>query len=217
MGGIFDLPSYVQSSYLGLVAVQLEIPLGAVLAGLIVALPLGHVCSRLPRFYPPVLGLVTILYSIPSLALFVLLIGVFGVSETVVFLPLALYSLAILVPGMVDGIHAVPREVVDAANGLGYGRVRRFLLVELPLALPALMAAVRVAAVSSLSMMSIGGTIGNYGGFGDLFMLGLHFFDDRLIWLGLLSLLVLSVLCDVFLRLVQRALTPWARPLRSIR
>jgi osmoprotectant transport system permease protein len=78
------------------------------------------------------------------------------------------------------------------------------------------MAAVRVAAVSSLSLMSIGATIGNYGGFGDLFLLGLRFFDNRLIWVGLISLLVLSVLCDILLRIVQRLLTPWARSLRSV-
>ncbi len=208
---VFELPSYVQSSYLGLVGLQLEVSLGATLAGLVVALPLGLFCSRLPRFYPPVLGVVTVLYSIPSIALFVLLIDVYGESETTVFIPLALYSLAILVPGVVDGIRAVPRSVLDAADGLGYGRVRRYLTVELPVALPTLMAAVRVAAVSSLSLMSVGAVIGNYGGLGDLFILGLRFFDDRLIWLGLVTLLVLSVLCDLALRAAQRLLTPWAR------
>ncbi len=215
MSGTFDLPSYVQSSYLGLIATQLEVSLGATLAGLVVALPLGQLCSRLPKFYPPVLGLVTIIYSIPSIALFVLLIDLTKESEETVFIPLALYSLAILVPGVVDGIHSVPRGVVDAADGLGYGRIRRYATVELPIALPTIMAAVRVTAVSSLSMMSIGATIGNYGGFGDLFLLGLRFFDYRLIWLGLISLLVLSVFCDVLLRGTQRLLTPWAK--RSVR
>lgn len=214
--GVFDMPSYVQSSYLGLIRTQLEVSLGATLAGLVVALPIGQLCSRLPRFYPPALGLVTIIYSIPSIALFVLLIDYTGVSETTVFIPLALYTLAILVPGVVDGIRSVPREVLDAADGMGYGGFRRYLTVELPIALPTLMAAVRVAAVSSLSLMSIGGTIGNYGGLGDLFLLGLHFFDSRLIWVGLISLLVLAVLCDILLRIVQRLLTPWARSLRSI-
>jgi osmoprotectant transport system permease protein len=212
---VFDLPSYVQSSYLGLIGLQLEVSLGATLAGLVVALPLGLFCSRLPRLYPPVLGVVTILYSIPSIALFVLLIDVYGESETTVFIPLALYSLAILVPGVVDGIRSVPHSVVDAADGLGYGRVRRYLTVELPIALPSLMAAVRVAAVSSLSLMSVGAVIGNYGGLGDLFMLGLRFFDNRLVWLGLITLLVLSVLCDLVLRGVQRLLTPWAKAVRG--
>ena len=213
---VFDLPSYVQSSFLGLVVTQLEVSLGATLAGLVISLPIGQLCSRLPKFYPPVLGLVTVIYSIPSIALFVLLIDITGESETTVFIPLTLYTLAILVPGVVDGIRSVPPNVLDAANGMGYGRVRRYLTVDLPIALPTLMAAVRVAAVSSLSLMSIGATIGNYGGFGDLFILGLRVFDSRLIWLGLISLLVLSVLCDLLLRLVQRLLTPWARTLRSV-
>lgn len=214
--GVFDMPSYVQSSYLGLIRTQLEVSLGATLAGLIVALPIGQLCSRLPRLYPTTLGIVTIVYSIPSIALFVLLINYTGESQTTVFIPLTLYSLAILVPGVVDGIRSVPREVLDAADGMGYGRVRRYFTVELPIALPTLMAAVRVAAVSSLSLMSIGATIGNYGGFGDLFLLGLKDFDNRLIWVGLITLLVLSMLCDVLLRGVQRLLTPWARTVRSV-
>ena len=213
---VFDLPSYVQSSFLGLIVTQLEVSLGATLAGLVISLPIGQLCSRLPKFYPPVLGLVTVIYSIPSIALFVLLIDITGETETTVFIPLTLYTLAILVPGVVDGIRSVPPNVLDAANGMGYGRVRRYLTVELPIALPTLMAAIRVAAVSSLSLMSIGATIGSYGGFGDLFILGLRVFDSRLIWLGLISLLVLSVLCDLLLRWVQRLLTPWARTLRSV-
>ena len=214
--GWFDMPSYVQSSYVGLIRTQLEVSLGATVAGLLIALPIGQLCSRLPRLYPATLGLVTVVYSIPSIALFVLLIAYTGVSETTVFIPLTLYSLAILVPGVVDGIRSVPRSVIDAADGMGYGRVRRYLTVELPIALPTLMASVRVAAVSSLSLMSIGATIGNFGGLGDLFLLGLRFFDNRLIWVGLISLLVLSVLCDILLRLLQRLLTPWARSLRGV-
>ena len=208
---VFDLPSYVQSSYLGLVGLQLEIALGATLLGLLVALPVGQLCSQLPRFYPPVLGIVTILYSLPSLALFILLIDVYGETYTTIFIPLAIYSLAVLVPGVVDGIRSVPRAVLDAADGLGYGRIRRYLTVELPLALPPLMAAMRVAVVSSLSLMSVGAIIGNYGGLGDLFTLGLHVYNTRLIWLGVITLLVLSLLCDLALRGVQRLLTPWAR------
>lgn len=212
---VFDLPSYVQASYLQLIGLQVEISLGATLLGLLVALPLGQLCSRLPRFYPPVLGIVTILYSIPSLALFIVLIDVYGETYTSVFLPLAVYSLAVLVPGVVDGIHSVPRSVLDAADGLGYGRMRRYLTVELPVALPALMASLRVAVVSSISLMSVGAVIGNYGGLGDLFTLGLRFFNVRLIWLGVITLLVLSILCDLALRGVQRLLTPWARAVGS--
>jgi osmoprotectant transport system permease protein len=208
---IFDLPSYVQSSFLGLVGVQLEVALGACALGLLLALPIGQLCTRLPRLYPPVLGLVTIIYSIPSIALFVVLIDYTGATETTVFIPLTLYSLAILVPGVADAIRAVPPEVIDAADGMGYGRIRRYLTVELPVALPPLTASVRVAAVSSISLMSVGSLIGNYGGLGDLLLLGLRFFDTRLIWLGLITMLVLAVACDVVLRLLQRLATPWAR------
>lgn len=212
---IFDLPSEVQSSFLGLIGIQLEVSLGACAAGLALALPLGQLCMRLPRFYPPVLGMVTVIYSLPSLALFVLLIDVTGVTETTVFIPLALYSLAILVPGVVDALRSVPRDVIDAANGMGYGRIRRYLTVELPIALPTLVAAIRVALVSTISLMSVGGLIGNYGGLGDLITLGHTFFYTRLVWLGLVSLLVLAVLCDLVLRGAQRLLTPWARQQRS--
>jgi osmoprotectant transport system permease protein len=208
---LFEMPSYVQSSYLGLIAVQLEVGLGATLAGLILALPIGRLCTRLPRLYPPVLGIATAVYAIPSIALFVLLIDFTGESYTTVFIPLALYSLVILVPGVVDATRSVPREVLDAADGLGYGLLRRYVTVELPLALPPLSAAVRVAAVSSLSLMSVGSVIGNYGGIGDLFALGLRFFEPRLIWLGLVTLVVLALACDAALHLLQRAATPWAR------
>lgn len=211
MSSVFQLPSYVQSSYLGLIATQLEVALGATLTGLAIAVPTGVLCSRLPRLYPPILGLVTILYSIPSIALFVLLIDITGESEATVFIPLTLYTLAILIPGVVDGIRGIPRDVYDAADSLGYTRLRRYLAVELPIASPAIAAAVRVAAVSSLSLMSIGATIGNFGGLGDLFLLGLRFSTYRLIWLGLVTLLVLAGLCDFALRRLQQALTPWAR------
>jgi osmoprotectant transport system permease protein len=208
---VFDLPSYVQSSFLGLVGIQLEVALGACALGLLLALPIGQLCTRLPWAYPPVLGLVTIIYSIPSIALFVVLIDYTGATYTTVFIPLTLYSLAILVPGVADAIRAVPPEVIDAADGMGYGRMRRYLAVELPVAVPPLIASVRVAAVSSISLMSVGSLIGNYGGLGDLLLLGLRFFDQRLIWLGLISMLVLAVGCDVLLRLLQRLATPWAR------
>lgn len=208
---VFDMPSYVQSSFLGLVGIQLEVALGACALGLLLALPIGRLCTALPWIYPPMLGLVTIIYSIPSIALFVVLIDYTGASYTTVFIPLTLYSLAILVPGVADAIRAVPPDVIDAADGMGYGRMRRYLAVELPVAVPPLIAAVRVAAVSSISLMSVGALIGNYGGLGDLLLLGLHFFDQRLIWVGLISLLVLAVGCDLLLRLLQRLATPWAR------
>ena len=105
--GVFDMPSYVQHSYLGLVAEQLKVSFGATAAGLVVALPIGQACARWRALYPPMLGLVTVIYSLPSLALFVFLIDFTGLTDTTIFIPLALYSLCILVPGVVDGIRTV--------------------------------------------------------------------------------------------------------------
>ncbi|MBS2965490.1 ABC transporter permease subunit [Actinocrinis puniceicyclus] len=207
---VFDLPSYVQHSYLGLVGEQLKVSLGATAAGLLLSLPVGQACARWRRLYPPVLGLVTVAYSIPSLALFVLLIDYTGLTDTTIFIPLAIYSLCILVPGVVDGVRTVPREVLIAADAMGYGRARRYLQVELPIAAPTIMAAVRAATISSISLMSIGAVIGNLGGLGQLFTVGLKAFNLQLVWLGLFSLVVLALLCDLLLRLGQRLMTPWA-------
>jgi osmoprotectant transport system permease protein len=207
---VFDLPSYVQHSYLGLVGEQLKVSIGATLVGLLVSLPVGQACARWRRLYPPVLGLVTVAYSIPSLALFVLLINYTGLTDTTIFIPLALYSLCILVPGVVDGVRTVPREVLIAADAMGYGPARRYFQVQLPIAAPTIMAAVRVATVSSVSLMSIGAVIGNLGGLGQLFIVGLRNFNLNLVWLGLCSLVVLALLLDVLLRAAQRFMTPWA-------
>jgi osmoprotectant transport system permease protein len=207
---IFDLPSYVQHSYLGLLAEQLKVSFGATAAGLLISLPIGQACARWRLLYPPVLALVTIAYSIPSLALFVFLVAYTGLTDTSIFIPLTLYSLAVLVPGVVDGIRTVPPEVRIAADAMGFGPARRYFQVELPIASPTIMAAVRVAAVSSISLMSIGAVIGNLGGFGELFIVGLRFFNLRLVWLGLFSLLVLALLTDLALRGAQRFMTPWS-------
>lgn len=207
---VFDLPSYVQNDYLGLMGQQIEVSLGACLAGLAISLPIGQICARWRPLYPPVLALVTVVYSLPSIALFVFLVAYTGLTETTVFIPLVLYSLAVLVPGVVDGIRAVPPDVRISADAMGFGPTRRYLQVELPIATPTIMAAVRVAAVSSISLMSVGGVLGNLGGFGNLFTQGLRHFEIRLVWLGLLSLLGLAVAVDLLLRALQRLLTPWS-------
>lgn len=207
---VFDLPSYVQNDYLGLMEQQLEVSLGACAAGLAVSLPIGQVCARWRPLYPPVLALVTVVYSLPSIALFVFLVAYTGLTETTVFIPLVLYSLAILVPGVVDGIRAVPPDVRISADAMGFGPGRRYLQVELPIATPTIMAAVRVAAISSISLMSVGGVLGNLGGFGNLFIQGLRHFELRLVWLGLFSLLGLALAVDLLLRALQRVLTPWS-------
>ncbi|HEV2639591.1 MAG TPA: ABC transporter permease [Actinocrinis sp.] len=208
---VFDLPSYVQHTYPQLIAIQLEVTLGSVLVGLVVALPVGQACVRWPRLYPAVLSVATAAYAIPSIAFFVLLIAYTGLTEKTVLIPLSVYNLVVLIPGVVEGVRAVPPEVRLSADAMGFGPARRYLQVELPLALPEIMAAVRIAVVSSVSLMSVGAVIGNFGGLGDLITNGLREDKKGLIWLGVISLAVLAIVLDAVLLLVQRVLTPWSR------
>ena len=208
---VFDLPSYVQHTYPQLIAIQLEVTLGAVAAGLVVALPVGQACVRWPRIYPIVLSLATAAYAIPSIAFFVLLIAYTGLTEKTVLIPLTVYNLVVLIPGVVEGVRAVPPEVRLSADAMGFGAVRRYLQVELPVAIPEIMTAVRIAVVASISLISVASVIGNYGGLGDLITNGLRENKKSLIWLGVISLAVLAVLCDAVLLFLQRVLTPWSR------
>lgn len=209
MNGLFDLPSDLQNTYLGLVGLHLREALIPVLAGLLVALPVAQLCVRLRWLYPPVLWVTTVLYAIPSLALFVVLIDYTGQTETTVMIPLAVYSLVVLVPAVVDGVRSVPPQALDAATAMGLGPVRRYLTVQLPIAVPAILAGLRVATASSISLVSVGMLIGNQGGLGNLLNDGMTYQQPRLVWLSVLGTAVLAVLADAVLVAVRLLLTPW--------
>ncbi|MCK1820809.1 ABC transporter permease subunit [Streptomyces sp. XM83C] len=220
MNGLFDLPSDLQHSYPGLVGLHLREALIPVAAGLLLALPVAQLCVRLRWLYAPVLGLTTVLYAIPSLAFFVVLIDYTGQTETTVMIPLAVYSLVVLVPAIVDGVRSVPQETLDAATGMGLGAVRRYFQVQLPIAAPAIVAGLRVACVSSISLVSVGMLIGNQGALGNMLYTGMTYGRPRLIWLSVISTAVLAVAVDALLVLALRLLTPWmprggARPARK--
>ncbi|MFJ8332622.1 ABC transporter permease [Streptomyces sp. NPDC094437] len=209
MSGLFDIPSDLQNTYGGLVVLHLRLALVPVLAGLVVALPLAQLCVRLRWLYPPVLWVTTILYAVPSLAFFVVLIDYTGQTETTVMIPLAVYSLVVFVPAIVDGVRSVPQETLDAATAMGLGPVRRYLQVQLPIAVPALVAGLRVATVSSISLVSVGMLIGNQGGLGNLLNDGMIYHQPRLIWLSVIGTAVLAIAADVVLVGVRVLLTPW--------
>lgn len=209
MSGFFDIPSDLQSSYFGLVGLHLREALLPVVAGLVVALPIAQLCVRFKRLYPPVLGVATVLYAIPSLAFFVVLIDYTGQSEITVMIPLAVYSLVVFLPAIVDGVRSVPQETLDAATAMGLGPVRRYLQVQLPIAVPAIMAGLRVATVSSISLVSVGMLIGNQGGLGNLLYDGMSYHRPRLIWLSVVGTAVLAILADAVLVGVRLLLTPW--------
>jgi osmoprotectant transport system permease protein len=206
---LFDLPSDLQNSYFGLVALHLREALIPVLAGLLVALPVAQLCVRVRWLYAPVLWVTTVLYAIPSLAFFVILIDYTGLSELTVMIPLAVYSLVVLVPAIVDGVRSVPQETLAAATAMGFGPVRRYVQVQLPIAAPAIIAGLRVASVSSISLVSVGMLIGNEGALGNLLNSGLIYNQPRLIWLSVVGTAVLALLVDAALIGLRVLLTPW--------
>ncbi|MER6689662.1 ABC transporter permease [Streptomyces minutiscleroticus] len=186
----------------------------AVGIGVAVALPLALLARRYRRLAGPILGVTTVLYTIPSLAMFSLLLPLFGLSAALVVTGLVLYSLTILVRNVLAGLRAVPEEAVEAARGMGYGPVRLLWEVELPLALPALLAGVRIATVSTIALTTVGAIV-DYGGLGTLILDGLDStFKAQVLTASVLCVL-LAVAADLLLLGVQRLLTPWTRTRRA--
>ncbi|MGI8608255.1 MAG: ABC transporter permease [Candidatus Dormibacteria bacterium] len=182
----------------------------AVLIGLVIATPLGLLAWRSPRWRDPILGFTGTLYVVPSLALFAFLIPFLGLTIFTAEVGLVSYTLLILVRNIVVGLDAVPPDVREAARGMGYSRSEQLLGVDLPLALPAIMAGVRIATVTTIGLVTVTALIGE-GGLGRLILQGLinDFRTPLVIGAGLSVLL--AVVADVSLGLLQRAVTPWAR------
>lgn len=189
---------------------HLLITVAAVAFGLALSFPLALVARRLPRLEGLVLGVSTGLYTVPSIALFPLLVPFTGLSLTTVVVGLGLYALTILVRALLEGLRAVPEEVREAARGVGYGAGRLLLRVELPLAVPVLVAGLRVATVSTVALTTVGSLV-SYGGLGNLIRDGVQGnFRAELLTAAVLCV-VLAVLLDAVLVLLQRLLTPWQR------
>ena len=189
---------------------HLAITMAAVVAGLLIAIPLALAARRFPRLEATILGVSTGIYTIPSLALFPLLVPFTGLSPTTVIVGLALYALTVLVRSLLEGLRSVPDEVRESATGLGYGATRLLYRIELPLALPVIMAGLRVATVSTVALTTVGSLVA-YGGLGNLIKDGVSTnFRAELLSAAVLCV-VLAILLDVLLVLAQRLLTPWTR------
>jgi len=189
---------------------HLEITVAAVLLGVVIAFPLALVARRYPPLESSIVGVSTGLYTIPSLALFPLLVPFTGITATTVVIGLALYALTVLVRSMLEGLRAVPAEVHESATGLGYGATRLLFKVELPLALPVIMAGLRVATVSTVALTTVGSLVA-YGGLGNLIKDGVTTdFRAELLTASVLCV-VLAVLLDALIVLLQYLLTPWTR------
>jgi osmoprotectant transport system permease protein len=178
------------------------------LYGLVLSLPLGILAARWRWFYPPVLTVVNVLYAVPSLALFIALIPAFGLTDTTVIIALTVFSLCVILPNVVTGMRTVPPAVTQAATAMGYRPLRRLVTVELPLAVPVIIAGLRVGVVASLSLASVGQLIG-VSTLGYLFIDGLQRSFPTEIYVGLVLVIVLALACDLVLVGIRRALTPW--------
>ncbi|WP_431035676.1 ABC transporter permease [Streptomyces sp. P6-2-1] len=188
----------------------------SVAIGLAVALPLAVLARRFKPLAGPVLGITTILYTIPSLAMFSLLLPVFGLSPALVVTGLVLYSLTILVRNILAGLEAVPEEAREAARGMGYGSWRLLWEVELPLALPAVLGGVRIATVSTVALTTVGAIV-DYGGLGSLILDGLDTTFKAQVLAASVLCVILAVAADLLLLGLQRLLTPWTRASRAPR
>ncbi|WP_030924571.1 ABC transporter permease [Streptomyces sp. NRRL B-24720] len=189
---------------------HLQLTAVSVSVGLLVAVPLALAARRWRWAAGPVLGVTTILYAVPSLAMFSLLLPVYGLSASLVVAGLVLYSLTLLVRNILAGLRAVPEETRQAARGMGYGPIRLLVAVELPLALPTAMAGLRIATVSAVSLVTVGAIVG-YGGLGNLIYSGMNTHFKAQVLTASVLCVVIAVCADLLLLGVQRLLTPWTR------
>jgi osmoprotectant transport system permease protein len=210
--------SYVSDNWhtiVGYLGEHVRLTVAAVLLGTLIALPLALLARRSRFLAGSVLGLSTVVYTIPSLAMFAFIFPFTGLSSTTVLIGLVAYSLVILVRNFLTGLQGVPGDVREAARGMGYGSMRMFLQVDLPLALPAFMAGLRIATVSTVALTTVGVLVG-HGGLGQLIIGGFNanFYRAEIVT-GALGCVLLALVFDVLLAGTERLLTPWARVARG--
>lgn len=183
----------------------------SVLAAMAVSFPLVVLVRRFRQLLGPVLALSAVLYTIPSLALISLLWPVFGLSPATVVVALTVYAVLVVLRNTVVGLDGVEPDVVDAARGMGLGQRDILLRVELPLALPTILAGIRIATVSTVGMVTIGALVG-YGGFGGLILSGFQQnFWHAQIFTATVCCVLLATAFELGLHLLERAASPWAR------
>lgn len=197
----------------GYARVHLYLALLPLLLGLVIAVPVGAVAHRARWVRRVTTVVASVAYTIPSLALFVILpplLGIGVIDELNVVIALTIYSVALLVTAVPSALDSVPAETLDAADAIGYTRWRRTLTVDFPLALPVFVANLRVVAVTNISMVTVGALIG-VGGLGKLFTQGYQRdYPDEIV-AGIIVVLVLALVVDRLLYVLGRFATPWLR------
>lgn len=182
----------------------------AVGIGFLISFPLGVYSYRHRRVYGPIASAAGILYTIPSLALFAMLVPFTGLTRTTAEIGLVGYTLLILIRNVVAGLQGVPADAREAAVGMGFSPRQLLWRVELPLALPVIVAGLRIATVTVIGLVTVTALIGQ-GGYGYFILLGLERFFSTATILGAALSVLLAVIADRLLVLVERLLTPWAR------
>lgn len=181
----------------------------AVGIGFVLSFVLSLWIARRPWLYGPVTWLTGILYTVPSLALFAMLIPVTGLSLLTAEIGLVSYTLLILIRNIVSGLRSVPADVREAAIGMGYTPNQLLWRVELPLALSVIIAGVRVATVTTIGLTTVTALIGQ-GGLGFFILEGIQRFFSTPLIVGAVLSVALAIGVDAALVLLQRHLTPWA-------
>lgn len=191
---------------------HLELTFIAVGIGFVIAFGLALIALRYRPVYAPVNAITGIMYAIPSLALFVLLVPITGLTTLTAEIALISYTLQILFRSIVAGVDGVPESVRESAAGMGYTRRRQFWAIELPLALPVVMSGLRIATVTTVGLVPIAGYLGSdQGGLGQLIFTGLNRFFNTPLLVGAVLTVALAVALDLLIVATQRALTPWTR------
>lgn len=192
---------------------HLLLALAPVLIGLVLAVPLGWLANRSAPARAVLVPAAGLLYTIPSLALFILLPGILGtriLDPINIVAALTIYTVALLVRSIADALAAVPAMVIAAATAIGFTAGRRFVEVELPLSVPVLVAGLRVATVANISLVSVGALIG-VGGLGGLFTDGFQRDFPTEIIVGIVMIVALALAADAVLLGLGRLATPWTR------
>ncbi len=186
----------------------------AVGVGIVISVVLSLIALRWRFVYNPITWTTGILYTIPSLALFVVLVPITGLSVLTAEIGLVSYTLLILIRNIVTGIDGVAPEVLDAADGMGYTRRARFVRIEVPLALPVIVNGIRLATVTVIGLVTVAALIG-HGGLGFFILRGLNTFSSPIgttqIFVGTVLSIALAVIADLSLVGLERAVSPWKR------
>jgi osmoprotectant transport system permease protein len=189
----------------------------AVAIGFAISFVLAVIAVRRRRSYGPIIAFSDLLYTIPSLALFIVLVPITGISLFTVLIPLVMYTLVIFVRNIAAGFDSVPADVIEASDGLGFTGWQRLWRVEIPLAMPLIAAGVRLAAVSTIALVTVTSIMGDsFGGLGFFILEGYRRSFPTELYFGAIPSIVLAFVVDWLLVRVQRSITPWARTASAV-